>query len=107
MEVNARNYQWQHLTTVCGANLASAAYRDALGEQVTPVVATAYGRRWVLAASDLALTPPEILRGQTSLWSWLGSWRGVAVDGIFSGRDPRPGLHYLRNQVHRRLKRKP
>ena len=45
MEVNARNYQWQHLATVCGANLAHAAYRDAIGKTVTPTVASAYAKR--------------------------------------------------------------
>jgi D-aspartate ligase len=99
MEVNARNYQWQHLATLCGANLALAAYRDALGEPVTPSVATNYGRRWVLTASDLALTPRELLRGQISLGAWLRSWRGVVADGIFSWRDPQPGLRYLDRQI--------
>jgi predicted ATP-grasp superfamily ATP-dependent carboligase len=103
IEVNARNYQWQHLTTVCGANLAYAAYRDAVGEAVAPTQASAYGKKWVLAASDLVLTPGEILQRQTSLGSWLRSWRGVAVDGIFSWRDMRPGLQYLGNQVARRI----
>jgi predicted ATP-grasp superfamily ATP-dependent carboligase len=129
MEVNARNYQWQHLATVCGANLAYAAYRDVLGQPVTPVSAPTSidatsgvshrgdrahggdatrgrtpergGKRWILAATDLAMTPGEILRGETSLWDWLGSWRGVVVDGIFSWRDPLPGLHYLRNKLSR------
>jgi predicted ATP-grasp superfamily ATP-dependent carboligase len=103
MEVNARNWQWQHMTSVCGANLAHTAYQDILGERVTPRVATAYGKRWVLAATDLMVTPGEILRGQISLWDWLGSWRGVAVDGIFSWRDPHPGWRYVRSQVKRRL----
>jgi predicted ATP-grasp superfamily ATP-dependent carboligase len=129
MEVNARNYQWQHLATVCGANLAYAAYRDVLGQTVTPVSVPTLigatsaasqggdgarggygtrertpvrgGKRWILAATDLAMTPAEILRGETSLWGWLGSWRGVAVDGIFSWRDPLPGLHYLSNKLYR------
>ena len=103
IEVNARNYQWQHMTGVCGADLAYAAYQDMLGKRVTPRVATAYGKRWVLAGTDLMVTPGEILRGQISLWDWLGSWRGVAVDGIFSWHDPRPGWRYLRNQGKRRL----
>jgi D-aspartate ligase len=102
MEVNARSFLWQHLATVCGANLAYTAYRDALGEPVTPVTASAYGRRWVLTASDMVLSPPEIVRGQISLWDWLSGWQGVAVDGIFSWRDPHPGLHYLRNKINRR-----
>jgi predicted ATP-grasp superfamily ATP-dependent carboligase len=101
IEVNARNYQWQHLATVCGANLAYVAYQDALDQAVAPHSATVYGKRWVLAASDLVLTPREILRGQTSLSDWLRSWRGVAVDGIFSWRDPRPGLHFLGNRISR------
>jgi D-aspartate ligase len=106
MEVNARNYQWQHLSTVCGANLALAAYRDALGDPPVPVRVSEYGRRWILAASDVVLTPREIRRGETTLGDWVRSWRGVAVDGIFSCHDPRPGLHYLRNQLTRRLGRR-
>lgn len=103
IEVNARNYQWQHLATVCGANLAYAAYRDTIGEPLAPVRATDYGKRWVLAASDLVLTPREILRGERALLPWIQSWRGVAVDGIFSFRDPAPGVRYLRNHISRRL----
>jgi predicted ATP-grasp superfamily ATP-dependent carboligase len=106
MEVNARNYQWQHLSTACGANLALAAYQDAVGNPQVPVRATEYGRRWILAASDLMLTPREILRGETSLRGWIQSWRGVAVDGIFSWQDPRPGLYYLGNQLARWLGRR-
>jgi predicted ATP-grasp superfamily ATP-dependent carboligase len=102
IEVNARNYQWQHLSTVCGANLAHAAYLHALGEPVRPVEANAYGRRWILAASDVALSLREWARGQIRLVDWLAGWRGVAVDGIFSVRDPAPGLHYLWNQTRRR-----
>jgi predicted ATP-grasp superfamily ATP-dependent carboligase len=94
MEVNARNYQWQHLATLCGANLAHVAYRDVLGEPVTPVTAQTHGKRWMLIASDLVLTPPEILRGETSLLQWLDSWRGLAAGGILSLTDPHPGLRY-------------
>ena len=104
MEVNARNYQWQHLATLCGANLAHVAYQDVLGQNPTPVQATAYGKRWVLAATDLMVAPREMLRGQLSLRNWLSGWRGVSVDGILSWHDPRPGWRYLRGQVLRRLR---
>jgi predicted ATP-grasp superfamily ATP-dependent carboligase len=106
MEVNARSYQWQHLATACGANLALLAYRDALNQCVAPVFADDYGKRWSLIASDLVMTPREIARGQTSLRSWLNGWRGLAVDGIFSFRDPKPGLRYLKNRLVRRLRRR-
>jgi predicted ATP-grasp superfamily ATP-dependent carboligase len=105
IEVNARNYQWQHLATACGVNLAFLAYQDALGYPVTPVNAPEYGRRWSLIASDLVLTPGEILRGETSFWSWLSSLRGVAVDGIFSWRDPKPGIKYVVDRFKRLLGR--
>jgi D-aspartate ligase len=102
IEVNARNYQWQHLTTACGANLALTAYRDALGEPMTPLVASTGGKRWALSLTDLLMSPAEILRGQTSLGEWLGGWHKVAVDGIFSLRDPRPGWRYLGNLLRKR-----
>ncbi len=105
MEVNARNYQWQHLSTLCGANLAHISYQDALGQDPTPVQATAYGKRWVLATTDLMVTPCEMLRGQISLRDWLSGWRGVSVDGILSRHDPRPGWRYLHGQIRRRLGR--
>jgi D-aspartate ligase len=104
MEVNARNYQWQHLTSACGANLAHAAYQDALGQPLAPTRATGYGRRWALLATDLMASPREILRGETSVRGWLSGWRGVVVDGIFSLRDPRPGWRYLVIQLRRRLR---
>lgn len=104
MEVNARSYQWQHLTTVCGANLAYAAYRDVLGQPQEPVLAVSYGKRWVLAATDLLVSLREMQRRQLSLSDWFSGWRGVAVDGIFSLHDPRPGWRYVSGQVARRLR---
>ncbi len=105
MEVNARNYQWQHLATLCGANLAHVAYQDVLGQTQRPVQATVYGKRWVLATTDLMVTPREMLRGQISLRDWLSGWRGVSVDGILSWHDPRPGWRYLLGQIRRRVGR--
>jgi hypothetical protein len=67
-------------------------------------MATAYGKRWVLAATDLMATPREMLRGQLSLRDWLSGWRGVSVDGILSWHDPRPGWRYLYSQMLRRLR---
>jgi predicted ATP-grasp superfamily ATP-dependent carboligase len=104
MEVNARNWQWQHLSTVCGANLAHAAYRDALGQPLAPVQAAADGKRWSLAATELFVSPRELLNGQLSLRDWFSGWRGVTVDGIFSWHDPSPGWHYVYGHIVRRLR---
>jgi predicted ATP-grasp superfamily ATP-dependent carboligase len=106
IEVNARSYQWQHLGSVCGANLAYTAYRDSLGETVLPVVASDLGKRWMLAFRDLQMAPSEIARGQISVGEWLAGWPKTAVDGIFSLRDPKPGLHYLRALVCKSGKRR-
>lgn len=106
IEVNARNYQWQHLATACGVNLAHIAYRDVLGQRVTPVRTQQHDRRWILLASDLTLTPLEILRGQYALSTWLDSMRRVAATGILSWDDPQPGRRYLSQQVARRFRRR-
>jgi predicted ATP-grasp superfamily ATP-dependent carboligase len=103
MEVNARSWQWQQLSTACGVDLANVAYQDALGEYVRPARADGYGKRWVLAEKDLTMTPSETLRRKTSLRGWLKSWRGVVMDGIFSRSDPWPGLHHLGNKLRQSL----
>ena len=95
MEVNARSYQWLGLATACGVNLPLIAYHDAMGDPVQPARMEPGTRRWVLAASDVALTPLEILRKQTSFVEWLRSWRHVVMDGILAWSDPRPGVKYV------------
>jgi D-aspartate ligase len=103
MEVNARSYQWQHLSTACGANLAHTAYCDALGQSPAPLVASTDGRRWVLTLTDLVMSPAEIARGQTSPREWLSGWHRVAADGFFSVRDPRPGWRYLQRLFRKQM----
>ena len=99
IEINARSYLWQSLATACGVNLAYIAYQDALGEPPPLARSQVQGRCWVMLPVDLALTPGEILRGQYSLWTWLGSLRRIAATGVFSWGDPKPGWRYLYQRI--------
>jgi hypothetical protein len=80
-------------------NLAYIAYQDALGEPPPLARSQVQGRCWVMLPVDLALTPGEILRGQYSLWTWLGSLRRIAATGVFSWGDPKPGWRYLYQRI--------
>lgn len=101
IEVNCRSYQWQHLATVCGANIAQVAYLDMLGASPAPQIASTKPQKWILLTSDLVMSPIEAMRGQLSVKNWLKGWRGVAVDGLLSIRDPLPGLAYIWNKLRR------
>lgn len=92
IEVNPRSFMWMGLATAGGVDLPYLAYSEVLQE---PQRTRVPGKRWIMAAQELRLTPWEVLKGQTSVRDWLSSWRNIALDGIFSASDPGPGLRYI------------
>ncbi len=96
IELNPRPGDWpERLAQVCGANLVLVAYRETLGEKVTPHSINQFGRKWVNLPEDFyycvrgyrLLGWPEAHRG---LFGWLGDLRGLASDAFFHWRDPLP-----------------
>ena len=100
MEVNARHWMWHSLATACGVNLSLAAYRDAVGD---PYMAPRQmdGKKWVVALTDTRDALSRWRHGEEKLGPWLRSYRGVSVDGIYSLRDPLPGLLITGRQLKR------
>jgi D-aspartate ligase len=105
MEVNARHWMWHSLATACGVNLSLAAYRDAVGD---PYMAPRQvdGKKWVVSLTDVRDALSRWRHGEEKLGPWLRSYRGVKVDGIYSLRDPMPGLLITGRQLKRAVTRK-
>ena len=101
MEVNARHWMWHTLATACGVNLSLAAYRDAVGD---PYIAPRQidGKKWVVALTDVrdALSGWRKRRDEARAVAALlhGASR---VDGLYSLRDPMPGLLITGRQLKR------
>jgi predicted ATP-grasp superfamily ATP-dependent carboligase len=106
MEVNARHWMWHALAAACGVNLSLAAYMDAIGQ---PFLAPRQvdGPKWVVATKDGPLSAREMLHREQSLVGWLGSWRGVKVDGVLALEDPAPGVRNVARVARQIVSRKP
>jgi len=102
MEINARHWMWHSLAAACGVNLSLAAYRDAIGQ---PFIAPRQkdGRKWSVAIKDFSDGVREVRRHELRVMPWLGSYRGLRVDGVLSLSDPLPGLKSVGRIVRRRL----
>jgi predicted ATP-grasp superfamily ATP-dependent carboligase len=96
IELNPRPGDWpERLAQVCGANLVLVAYKETLGQRVTPHSITLFGRKWANLPEDFyycvrgyrLLGWPEAHRG---FLGWLTDLRGLASDAFFDWRDPRP-----------------
>ena len=101
MEVNARHWMWHSLASACGVNLSLAAYRDATGEPFVSPPQAYDGRKWVVAITDVRDAVSRWRKGEEDITEWLGSYRGVRVDGLFSLRDPLPGAMLAARQTNK------
>jgi D-aspartate ligase len=81
MEINPRLWQWHGLAAACGVDLVDLAYRQLLGQPVTPKRGNGARLRWAIT-----LAPGES----------LAVVRPPYVDGVFARDDPRPGLVHVR-----------
>jgi D-aspartate ligase len=99
MEVNARHWMWHSLGTVCGVNLSLAAYGDAIGDPYVAPRQTNDGLKWVVSLTDARDAFSRWRKGDERLLPWLGSYRGVRVDGLYSLRDPMPGARLTARQL--------
>lgn len=106
MEINARHWMWHSLATACGVNISLAAYMDAIGR---PFLAPRQidGPKWVVSTKDVPLSARELLRREQSLRGWLGSLRGVRVDGVLALKDPLPGLRNCGRVTRQIVTRRP
>jgi D-aspartate ligase len=111
IELNPRPGDWpERLAQVCGANLVLVAYKETLGERVTPHSISRFGRKWVNLPEDLyycvrgyrLLGWPQSHRG---LLGWLKDLRGLSSDAFFDWRDPIPAWIRLKGMCREFAKR--
>jgi predicted ATP-grasp superfamily ATP-dependent carboligase len=89
MEVNPRLWQWHSLAAACGVDLPYIAYRDLVGEPLSPARMHGDGKRWaitLMAGLPAALERPPY------------------VDAVFARDDPKPALVQLGRFAHRGIR---
>lgn len=95
IEINARPWWYVEFASLCGVDVCTMAYRDALGLPVTAIHTYEVGRRCVFAVNDLRGWKEQGKNSFTGLWSVLQRWF-FSDSTPFHWNDPGPGLHYLR-----------
>ena len=105
IEVNPRSWLWISLATRCGVNLPLACYLDAIGEPRQWPLGHTGRRRWILSGRHLPATARELARRRWSPVSAATSLRPPLVDGVWSIRDPRPGVSSYGRIIRRAVRR--
>lgn len=102
MEINARHGLWAGLATAAGVNLSEVAYRDALGEPVTPP-RQVDGIVWTDLIHDARDSMGEWRRGELSLREWARPLARARRDAVIALDDPAPALRVAAGAVRHRL----
>ena len=90
LEINARATNTSALPPACGVDLPYIAFRDAIGEPLTPVTRWKSGVKWLWFAGDFWAARSLRRNGQLGLLQWLNSLRGVRAYAVHAADDPRP-----------------
>jgi predicted ATP-grasp superfamily ATP-dependent carboligase len=96
LEINARSSWFNTLQTACGANHIAMAYRDALGEAITPIQTYETGVYSKALLMDLKAIKEKLVRGQLSYRQVLKSYIGKQDWLVYARDDPMPFLRSLR-----------
>ncbi|MFZ0771026.1 MAG: hypothetical protein WCA49_03710 [Candidatus Sulfotelmatobacter sp.] len=91
LDVNARTWGYHSLGLAAGVDFSYMLYADQVGLPV-PLSQGRPGVAWVRMSTDIPAATMAILTGETSLLGYLRSMRNCNVDGVFSSKDPLPGL---------------
>jgi len=91
LDVNARTWGYHSLGAQAGVDFSYMLYADQVGLPVEPSRGRP-GLSWVRTVTDVPAAMMAILRGDTSLGSYLRSVRDCDVEAVFSAGDPLPGL---------------
>jgi len=98
IEINARPWWYVEFAQLCGVDVCSMAYRDALGLPVDAVDTYEIGRHCVFALNDLRAWKTGRHIGDVSLPSLLQTWTQSA-SVPFHWNDPGPALSHLGSNV--------
>jgi D-aspartate ligase len=105
IEINGRPWWYVEFAELCGVDVCSMAYRDALELPVEDAPGYDTGRHCVFALNDLRAWRIGPLTGDVSLLSLLQNWsRSCSVP--FHWNDPAPGLSYLGDNMRNFLRSK-
>jgi D-aspartate ligase len=102
LEINARPWWYVEFAARSGLDVCSMAYKDALGEDVTPVQEYQIGRKCAYHFLDYSGFKRRTEGSPNSFWQWFKSV-ATADDPIFRWSDPLPaiahGIKLFRNRV--------
>lgn len=91
LEINARPWWYVEFAAICGADVCSLAYRDALGRNLRPRRDYRTGVRSVHPYFDLYACLEQLRKKELTIAQWAGSWIGARLPVLCSD-DPLPGL---------------
>jgi predicted ATP-grasp superfamily ATP-dependent carboligase len=95
LEVNARSMGGNAISAACGANDILAAYRDVLGQEVSPRLTYKSGLYFIDVGTDLETMLMLVARRDFSLRAFLHPYRQQKAFNILSRTDPLPFLTLL------------
>jgi predicted ATP-grasp superfamily ATP-dependent carboligase len=91
LEINVRPWWQVEFAALCGIDVVTMAYRDALGLHVADVHQYPVGMEWILPYHDAVACRHMLAAGDITVATWLRSWLGARWGG-FAWDDPLPGL---------------
>ena len=106
IEVNTRVWGDMGLALRCGVDVVQMAYKDALGEDVQPVLDYKVGQHWINLHRDRVVAR-DLIRDRQLTWGAFGrSWMRASFD-LLSLSDPGPALWDLGQRLRRRAGTEP
>ncbi len=91
LEINARPWWFISYAADCGVNVATMAYRDALGEEVPKVTEYRVGAGLVSLTNDKKACWALFKKGKLPIFHWIWSWLTYRK-AVFNWDDPAPTL---------------
>jgi D-aspartate ligase len=89
LDVNARTWGYHSLGSAAGVDFPYMLFQDQLGIQV-PTRRARGGTSWVRLVTDFPVGLHSIIRGKSSIWSYLKTVLRCKTEAVFSRDDPLP-----------------
>jgi len=104
LEINTRPWWYVDFAVSSGADVCLMAYRDALDEEVAPVVSYPAGRTCVYPYWDFNACRELHRSGQLTLTSWARSWL-TSRQPVWAWDDPLPHVVWVSGKILSKFKR--